>query len=138
MLCELEPIHISQSTVDKFKQIYFFYVPLDNIRKLLATNFWYFFSIKSYKEAKMRFLGFITRDISEVGVSRLTWNFWCVLSKISLTISWEWIFEIDLLYFFINDKWWNHHNFTKIKNLKSPSIRPKISMRLPSTPSMNL
>ena len=27
MLCELEPIHISQSTVDRFKQIKFFYVP---------------------------------------------------------------------------------------------------------------
>ena len=54
-LSGLEPIHIQQSTVDRFKQIYFFYVPLDNIRKLLATDFRYLFSIKNYKEAKMRF-----------------------------------------------------------------------------------
>ena len=88
---------------------------------MLATDFWYLFSIKSYKVAKTRFLGFITRDIGEVGVSRLTWSLWCVLSKISLKISWEWIFEIHLLYFFINDKWWDHHNFTKNrKSQKSP------------------
>ena len=71
-LSGLEPIHIQQSTVDRFKQIYFFYVPLDNIRKLLGTDFLYLLFTKNYKEAKMRFLGFITRDISEVGVNRLT------------------------------------------------------------------
>ena len=71
-LSGLEPIHIQQSTVDRFKQIYFFYVPLDNIRKLLGTDFLYLLFTKNYKEAKMRFLGFITRDISEVGVYRLT------------------------------------------------------------------
>ena len=51
----LEPIHISQSTVGSCKIFYVFYVLLDNIRKLLATDFRNLFSIFSNKPAKMRF-----------------------------------------------------------------------------------
>ena len=67
-----EPIDISQSRVDIIEQIKLFYVPLDNIRKLLGTDFRYLFPKISCKDAKIQFLGLITRDISEVGVNRLT------------------------------------------------------------------
>ena len=51
----LEPIHISQSTVGSREIFFVFYVLLDNIRKLLATDFRNLFSIFSNKPAKMRF-----------------------------------------------------------------------------------
>ena len=50
----LEPIHISQSTVGSRKTFYVFYVLLDNLRKLLATDFQNISSIFSNKPAKVR------------------------------------------------------------------------------------
>ena len=44
----LEPIHISQSTVDSLKIFYVFYVPLENRGKLLATDFKNLFSILKF------------------------------------------------------------------------------------------
>ena len=50
----LEPIHISQSTVGSREICFVFCVLLDNIGKLLATDFQNIFSIFSNKPAKMR------------------------------------------------------------------------------------